>query len=364
MKKSLVAGAWFIFFVCAVLLGKAAQPCTGIRLIAADGTVIYARTLEFELDLESEILVVPRGYARTGTTPDGDNGMKWTSKYASVGANGVGLPFLFDGVNEKGLAVGLFYFPTAAGYEKYNSGEAAKTLAPWELGSWLLENFATVAEVKQHINSVTVAEVVFKQWGFVPPAHYVVHDAAGNSIAIEYVDGKLHIYDNALGVITNAPAFDWQTTNLRNYVNLSMVNSPPVKVGDVTLTGFGQGTGMLGIPGDFTPPSRFVRAVAYSSSVPPGRNGDAAVLQAFHILNNFDIPHGAARDEQKDAHGNMVADYTQWTTASDLGARRYYFRTHENSQIRSIDLTKMQLDAKDIARISMKGPEAIKSLTP
>jgi choloylglycine hydrolase len=143
-----------------------------------------------------------------------------------------------------------------------------------------------------------------------------------------------------------------------------MVNSPPVKVGDVTLTGFGQGTGMLGIPGDFTPPSRFVRAVAYSSSVPPGRNGDAAVLQAFHILNNFDIPHGAARDEQKDAHGNMVADYTQWTTASDLGARRYYFRTHENSQIRSIDLTKMQLDAKDIARISMKGPEAIKSLTP
>jgi choloylglycine hydrolase len=205
MKKSLVAGAWFIFFVCAVLLGKAAQACTGIRLIAADGTVIYARTLEFELDLESEILVVPRGYARTGTTPDGDNGMKWTSKYASVGANGVGLPFLFDGVNEKGLAVGLFYFPTAAGYEKYNSGEAAKTLAPWELGSWLLENFATVAEVKQHIDSVTVAEVVFKRWGFVPPAHYVVHDAAGNSIAIEYVDGKLHIYDNALGVITNAP---------------------------------------------------------------------------------------------------------------------------------------------------------------
>jgi choloylglycine hydrolase len=79
------------------------------------------------------------------------------------------------------------------------------------------------------------------------------------------------------------------------------------------------------------------------------------------IISTF---HTAQRDEEKDAHGNLVAGYTQWTTASDLRAWRYYFRTHENSQIRSIDLMKMQLDAKDIAKISTKGPEAIKPLTP
>ncbi len=135
-----------------------------------------------------------------------------------------------------------------------------------------------------------------------------------------------------------------------------------VEVGDVRLTALGQGTGMLGMPGDFTPPSRFVRAVAYSTSVLPSRTGAEAVLRAFHILNNFDIPEGAAREEQKDAHGNIVSDHTIWTSACDLKAKRFYFRTYENSQIRSVDLMKMPLDARAITSISMKGPEVIKSL--
>ena len=350
--------------VGSLFFAKLAPACTGIRLIAGDGTVVYARTLEFGTDLDSDVIMVPRGYARTGTTPQGENGLKWTSRYASLGANGVGLPYLFDGVNEKGLAAGLFYFPTTAGYMSYNPAQASRTIAPWEVGSWILENFATVEEVKHNIGSVAVAEVVFQKWGFVPPIHYVVHDASGKSIVIEYVDGRLHVHDNVLGVMSNWPTFDWHMTNLRNYVNFSMVNVPPAKVGGLTLTGFGQGTGMLGMPGDFTPPSRFVRAVAYSTSVLPSKTGDEAVLQAFHILNNFDIPKGAAREEQRDGHGNPIADYTLWTSASDLKARRFYFRTHENSQIRSIDLMKMPLDAKSIATISMKGPEVIKSLNP
>jgi choloylglycine hydrolase len=349
---------------CSLLFGIAAEACTGIRLIAADGSAVCARTLEFGIDLQSDVIMVPRGYARTGSTPEGANGLKWTSKYASLGANGVGLPFLFEGVNEKGLAAGLFYFPTTAGYMKYDPAKAAQTIAPWEIGSWILENFATIEEVKQNIGSIVVAPVVFKKWGFVPPVHFVVYDASGKSIVIEYLEGKLHVDDDVLGVITNSPSFDWHMTNLRNYVNFSMVNVPPVEVGGVKLEGFGQGTGMLGMPGDFTPPSRFVRAVAYSTSVLPSRTGEDAVLQAFHILNNFDIPRGSARDNHKDAHGNIVADYTLWTSAIDLKTRRFYFRTYENSQIRSVDLTKMQVVSKDISTISMKGPEIIKSLNP
>jgi choloylglycine hydrolase len=164
--------------------------------------------------------------------------------------------------------------------------------------------------------------------------------------------------------MTNSPAFDWHMTNLRNYVNFSLVNVPPVEVGGIKLEGFGQGTGMLGMPRDFTPPSRFVRAVAYSTSVLPSKTGDEAVLQAFHILNNFDIPRGSARDEHKDARGNIVADYTLWTSAIDLKAKRFYFRTYENSQIRSADLATMPVDAKNISTISMKGREVIKSLNP
>jgi len=349
---------------CSLLVGNEAQACTGIRLTAGDGSVVCARTLEFGIDLKSEVIVVPRGYARVGTTPEGENGRKWTSRYASVGANGVGLPLMFEGVNEKGLSVGLFYFPTTAGYMKYRAADASRTIAPWELGSWMLENYATIDEVKQNIGSITVAPVTFKQWGMVPPVHYVVYDASGKSIVIEYVDGELHVYDDVLGVITNSPTFDWQMTNLRNYVNFSLENVPPVEVGGVKLTGFGQGTGMLGLPGDFTPPSRFVRAVAYSTSVLPSQTGEEAILQAFHILNNFDIPRGSTRAEEKDAHGNIVADYTLWTSAIDLKAKRFYFRTYEDSQIRSVDLMKMPIDAKGITSISMKGEEVIKPLSP
>ena len=347
----------------AMLLGcvvQSAQACTGITLIADDGTVVHARTMEFAIDIHSDVMMIPRGYVRTGTTPDGKEGLKWKTKYASVGLNGVGLPVLFDGLNEKGLAAGTFYFPTSAGYMPYTAADADKTIAQWEVGSWILENFASVEEVKANIGNIVVPAVVFGGWGFAPEAHYIVHDASGKSIVIEYVGGKLNVHDNPLGVITNSPTFDWHMTNLRNYVNFSMTNVPPVQLGPIKLLPFGQGSGMLGLPGDFTPPSRFVRAVAFSQSVP--KTGDDAVLEAFHILNQFDIPRGAAREHEKDEHGNILADYTIWTAASDLKAKQYYFRTYENSQIGMVDLMKMNLDGKDMVKISMKGGESIKSL--
>ena len=347
-----------------LLLGNAAQACTGIRLIAEDGTVVHARTMEFAIDIHSDVIMVPRGYARTGTTPDGKEGLKWKAKYASVGANGVGLPVLFDGLNEKGLAAGTFYFPTSARYMPYSAADAGKTIAQWEVGSWILENFASVEEVKANIGNIVVPAVVFGGWGFAPEAHYIVHDASGKSIVIEYVGGKLNVYDNPLGVITNSPTFDWHMTNLRNYLNFSMTSTPPVQLGSIKLLPTGQGSGMLGLPGDFTPPSRFVRAVAFSQSVFKPKTGDDAVLEAFHVLNQFDIPKGAAREHEKDEHGNILADYTIWTSANDLKGKRFYFRTYENSQIRMVDLTKMNLDAKEITKISMKGAESIKSLNP
>ncbi len=357
ISRSLVLSA-----VLGLVVVPPAQACTGIELIATDGTVVHARTLEFGIDLKSNVIMVPRGYSRTGTTPDGKPGKTWTSKYATLGANALGLPILIDGLNERGLAVGLFYFPTSAQYQPYTADDASKTLAPWELGSYILENFATVDEVRANLPSIVVPGVVLEAWKFSPPAHYVVHDATGKSIAVEYTDGKLHIYDNPLGVMTNSPAFDWQMTNLRNYVNFSLTDLPPVKVGSVTLTPFGQGTGMLGLPGDFTPPSRFVRAVAFSQSVLPSQTGYEAILSAFHILNDFDIPKGSSRAAEKDANGNIIADYTLWTSASDLKAKRFYFRTNENSEIRMVDLTKQKLDGKAIVTWSMKGDEAVKEL--
>ena len=352
------------FALAAMLFTSTSDACTGITLTAKDGSVVHARTLEFEVDMKSNVLVVPRGYKRQGTTPDGQNGKRWTSKYASVGANGAGVPWIFDGFNEKGLSIGLFYHPTTAQYMAYKTSDAKHTIAPWELGSYLLENFATVAQVKKEIHKIVVPSVVFKAWGFVPPVHFIVTDASGKSIVIEYLKGKLNVFENPLGVITNSPSFDWHMTNLRNYPNLGAVQPATRKVGGVELKPFGLGAGLVGLPGDFTPPSRFVRAVAFAYSRVPTKNGQDTVLQAFHILNNFDIPKGSAREAHRDKHGNIIADFTTWTSASDLKAKKFYFRTFNNSQIRMVDLNKMKLNAQKIVTIPMDGKEPIKELRP
>lgn len=348
----------------ALVAGSVAQACTGIELTAQDGTVVHARTLEFAIDIQSQITMIPRGYARVGTTPDGKPGLASTAKYASVGMNALGMDVLVDGVNEKGLAVGLFYFPGSAGYMDYTPDDAPRTLAAWELGSWMLENFASVSEARDGLADVVVPAVVLSQWKFAPEVHFVVRDTSGTSIVVEVVGGAIKVHDAPLGVITNSPSYDWHMTNLRNYVNFSLTNVPPVKLGSVTLTPLGQGSGMLGLPGDFTPPSRFVRAVAFTQSVPPAPTGRESVIEAFRILNNFDIPKGAAREAEKDEHGNILADYTVWTSAIDLNRREYFFRTYTDSRIRSVNLMNMPIDGGKIVTIPTASQEEIVPLVP
>src|SRR5580700_4391230 len=137
VANNIVAKVLAAAAVVGLVAAPPAQACTGIELIAVDGTVVHARTLEFGIDLKSNVILVPRGYARTGTTPDGKPGKTWTAKYASLGANALGMPILIDGFNERGLAVGLFYFPTTAKYQPYAAADASKTVAPWELGSYI-----------------------------------------------------------------------------------------------------------------------------------------------------------------------------------------------------------------------------------
>ena len=185
---------------------------------------------------------------------------------ASAGANAFGLPLIVDGLNEKGLAVGIFYFPGYAKYQAVADGEIDQALAPHELATYLLGTCAGVDEAVEAARGVKVGDVVVEEFGFVPPVHYVVHDAAGRCAVIEHVDGRLTVHDNPLGVVTNAPTFDWHVTNLRNYINLSVTDVPRVTWAAASSPAFGMGSGMHGLPGDFTPPSRFVRAAAFAQA--------------------------------------------------------------------------------------------------
>ncbi len=331
--------------------------CTGISLKAADGAAIRGRTLEFGFPLKSKVIVIPAGKAFSGTLPDGSKGLTFESRYALVGANALDMPVIIDGINDQGLSVGLFYFPNYAKYTDVTPENGSHALAPYEFGLWALANFATVDEVREAVKSIvlvpTPAPGLGSAQGMVPGVHFFLQDKSGKSLVVEPVDGTLKVHDAPLGVMTNAPTYDWQTTNLANYINLSVKDIGETKLGPETIAAFGSGAGLLGLPGDFTPPSRFVRAAIFSQSAAPNATADDAVLAAFHILNQFDIPKGAVVNA---AIGEPTPEITEWTSVSDLKNLRWYFRTFSDQSIHMVDLKKAVDAAKgEIATIAMEG---------
>jgi choloylglycine hydrolase len=319
--------------------------CTGISLKAADGAAIRGRTLEFGFPMQSNVLVIPAGKELAGTLPDGGKGLTYTSRYAFVGANALGLPAILDGLNDQGLSVGLFYFPGYASYTPVTPENAKRAIAPQDFGVWVLANFATVDEVKAGLKDIVVVPTpvpgLGSAAGAVAGAHFFIQDRSGKSIAVEPVDGTLKVHDAPLGVMTNAPTYDWHMANLNNYLNLTVKDIDQAKVGPVTLSAFGSSSGLHGMPGDFTPPSRFVRAVVFSQSAAPNATADDAVLSAFHILNQFDIPDGSVENS---AVGKPVNEVTEWTSVADLKNLRWYYRTRQDQSIHMVDL-KQAVDA-------------------
>jgi choloylglycine hydrolase len=180
-----------------------------------------------------------------------------------------------------------------------------------------------------------------------------VHDAFGKSLVIEYIKGELKLYDNPLGVMTNSPSFDWQMTNLRNYVHLFTPQPIKISLHGVELFPTGQGSNFWGLPGDFTPPSRFVRLVTLSQTAHPEKTATDGVNLAINIINNITIPRGSVVEEKGDA---KQFEYTQWTTVCDLTNTRLYYRTYDNHCYRYIDAKKLSFNGTKITRIIMDEP--------
>lgn len=324
--------------------------CTGVRLIAHDGSVAYGRTLEFAQELQSNILVIPRNYTIAGIGTDTKkSGLSWQARYAAVGANACNEIALVDGINEHGLAGGLFYFPGYAHFQE--TQDLSNAIAPWQLLTWILTQCTSIEHVQQQLPTITVINIPFPAWGIVPPVHAIVHDITGKSLVIEYQHATLFMHDNPLGVLTNAPDFQWHMTNVRNYLNLSAYNVAPQKIGNIELRPFGQGSGMVGLPGDFTPPSRFIRAALFTNTVITPKNANDAVHTVFHILDLFNIPRGIIREKE---NNTVLCDYTQWTSACDLKNRRYYYHTYNNRSPIMIDLMQTDIDTKEPSLMKMK----------
>lgn len=308
--------------------------CTGISFFAEDGGYVQARTIEWgDSFLPSEYVVIPRGQALQSYTPSGTDGLSFRAKYGVVGLAIIRKEFIAEGLNEAGLSAGLFYFPHYGRYPSYNPGEKSRTLSDLQFVSWALSQFSTVEEVKAAMSQVRIVSI--EEPGATATVHWRMADASGAQVVLEFVDGVPHFYDNEVGVLTNAPGFPWHVTNLNNYVNLYPGGASPHQLSEVTIFPFGAGSGFLGLPGDVTPPSRFVRAAFYKATAPRCATTYETVLQCFHILNNFDIPIGI---EHAPGKSPDIPSATQWTSAVDLTNRKVYYKTAYNNTIRCIDL--------------------------
>ena len=190
------------------------------------------------------------------------------------------------------------------------------------------------------ITNVCVVPVTEPALGIAPPVHYLVTEPSGKAIVIEFLKGELKIFDAPLGVITNAPSYDWHETNLRNFINLSPVALPGKKIEDLDFKPLGGGSGMIGLPGDFTPPSRFVRAVAFSKSARATKTGEETIYELFRILDNFNVPLGAAEGEGEDKNQGMRSS-TIWTTGYDTKNLIMYYHTQHNRRVRRVELGKI-----------------------
>ena len=335
--------------------------CTGIFLKTTDGNYIYARTLEFDLGIESEVLFIPRNYVLKSSQSGNKDTFSWKTTYAAIGANGMHIENFVDGINEKGLAGGLFYFPGFAKYESVSEEDLSRAIPMWILLTYILTQCASTDEVKELLKTIKISNELMPNWPskFPPSLHIIVHDIKGNSLVIEVSDGVVKTFDSQLGIMTNSPNYDWHMTNLSNYINLDNEDVASKKLGNFDVKAVSLGTGMLGLPGDFTSPSRFVRATLMTvNSVP--KDTENSIDQVFHILNNFDIPEGFVVGKQLD---RRLIEYTQWTSAADLINKKFYFKMHENPQIYVVDLLKMNLNDSKPSIFPMKYPNKIIDVT-
>lgn len=313
-----------------LLFCQALMACTDFRLKDQQGQFVAARSMEFAVYLESELVIQPRGEKKSV------QGYSWTSRYAYIGITALTRDIISDGMNEKGLSYGALWFPGAE-YPELNGKQ--KTIPLDVLGDWILGNFATVDEVVQALSQIQVSTRSIPKLGMVPALHLALHDRSGKSLVVEFIEGNMLLIDNPIGVLTNAPRFSWQVTNLANYINLTALNKGPIDLNGTVIGPIGQGSGLLGIPGDWTPPSRFVRISAYQNLVEKAPGPSQNVTLAFHLLNTVDIPYGAIKP--LDGKGY---NYTQWVVVKDLAGGNFYYRTYENQNIKKFTLADQKIE--------------------
>jgi choloylglycine hydrolase len=332
-----------------ILHNVPATACTDFRLTAKDGTLLITRSMEFGIDLNSHFhtSTVNRVYATIA--PDGKSGLTWKAKYGYVYLDGFGQDIALDGMNTVGLTFEYLYLPGETTYQTVPNGKSSQALAYDMFGDWVLSNFKTIDEVKQALANIYVFPRTLPGLGsMILQAHASIYDASGKGIVVEFINGQINVYDN-VGIMTNSPQYNWHLSNLNNYLNLTPNSPNPVVAGGIVYSSNGQGAGSIGLPGDSSPSSRFVKTSFMAHNAYPANNISDALNLAQHIINNVDIPAGVSRST---VSGQVATDTTEWVVFKDVTHKVVYYRTYNDMTIRAIDMNKLNF-AEDAPRLNM-----------
>ena len=302
----------------------------------------FGRNLDLERSYVESVVVTPRNYKFVmRTLPDIE------THYAMVGmATVVGdYPLYYEATNEKGLSMAGLNFPVNADYKPFREGE--DNVAPFELIPYILAKCENVAQAKELMGRINIVDINFSEELPLSPLHWIISDKE-ESITIESVKAGLKIYENPYGVLTNNPTFDYHLMNINNYMGLHEGFAENRIAKDKAFDNYSLGMGALGLPGDYSSASRFVRAVFIKEKSPCFENEKEAVSHFFHILGGVAMPKGCVLTKSGEH------EYTRYSSCCNADKGVYYYRTYDNSSITVVDMHSCDLEACDIYRFPLK----------
>ena len=320
--------------------------CTAISFTTKDH--YFGRNLDLEYSYIETVTITPRNYPLLFRKKESLN-----THYAMIGIAYVhnGYPLYYDATNEMGLSMAGLNFPRNADYKPEMPEK--DNITPFEFIPWILGQCSTVKDAKVLLDKINLLEEHYNNKLPLSPLHWMISDRE-SSITVESVKDGLKIYENPVGVLTNNPTFDMQLFHLNNYMNLSPQKPENCFSDKVELERYSNGMGALGMPGDWSSQSRFVKTAFTKLNSVCGDSEPESVSQFFHILGSVEHQRGCVD------MGDNLYEITLYSSCCNTDKGIYYYRTYENSQITAVDMFRENLDGEKVITYPLIKEQQIK----
>jgi choloylglycine hydrolase len=289
--------------------------------------------MDFSHDIIPQIYIVPSSYEWYNTL--NNNKIRDSYRIIGLGQELDGVFGLFDGVNEKGFAAAALYFAGYAKYDTLPTDNTSQPIATVDFVHYILGRCCSVKELQALLKVITIIGIPDPVTNTIAPLHWIATDRSGACVVIESTKNGLELIDNPVGVMTNSPDFYWHMTNLRNYTEVSPIQSEEVNWNNIHLTPFGQSAGTIALPGGFTSPERFVRTAYLKSHIPKPKDSSEAINACFHIIENVSIPKGAVLTSRN------TYDYTKYTAFINTSTCEYFYKMYDDINVKKAGLWDM-----------------------